>query len=129
MAETKEKLDRLRPRRGGNRGVCTKLAKEANELVIYMEDDDHARCEIVKNLLQEKLEIINELDEEIPGLCDIAEIQGEIEESTKVVARILNAIKKIEKAMQGQTIRNTSATSATANQEDIIILILLMRVL
>ena len=54
MAETKEKLDRLRARRGGNRGVCTKLAKAANELVISTKDDDHTRCEIVKNLLREK---------------------------------------------------------------------------
>ena len=37
----------------------------------------------------------------------------------ELVARILNAIKKIENAKQGQTFRNTKAASATTNQEDI----------
>ena len=65
---------------------------------------------------EKNLDIINELDEEILGLCELRKFKGK---SRKVVARILNAIKKIEKVMQGQTIQNTSATSVTANQQDI----------
>jgi hypothetical protein len=33
MTESKENLDRLRAKRGGHRGVCIKLAKEADELL------------------------------------------------------------------------------------------------
>ena len=99
MSEAKERLDRLRAKRGGHRGVCTKLVKEAEELAISPENGDISRCEIIKSLLQEKLKILNDIDEEILGLCDIKEIESEIEESTEIVARILNAIKNIEGSM------------------------------
>jgi hypothetical protein len=54
MTESKEKLDRLR-KRGGHRGVCTKLAKEADELLHLPGDVDVDRCEIIRSLLEEKL--------------------------------------------------------------------------
>ena len=38
MTESKEKLDRLRAKRGGHRGVCTKLTKEADELLHFLSD-------------------------------------------------------------------------------------------
>ena len=65
MSEAKERLDRLRAKRGGHRGVCMKLAKEAKELAISPENGDISRCEIIKSLLEEKLKILNDINEEI----------------------------------------------------------------
>jgi DNA-binding transcriptional MerR regulator len=45
--EAKEKLDRLRARRGGHRGVSTKLMKEAMELLQTPEAENIERCEII----------------------------------------------------------------------------------
>jgi molybdenum-dependent DNA-binding transcriptional regulator ModE len=45
--EAKEKLDSLRGRRGGHRGVSTKLTKEAMELLQTPEAENIERCEII----------------------------------------------------------------------------------
>ena len=82
MAETKERLDRLRAKRGGHRGVCTKLAKESDEIIQHPGTVDADRYEVIQGLFEEKLKILNEIDAEILGLCDIEEIEQEIEEST-----------------------------------------------
>ena len=100
MTESKENLDRLRAKRGGHRGVCTKLAKEADELLHLPGDVDVGRCEIIRSLLEGKLKILSEIDEEILGLCDVKDIEQEIEESAEVVSRILTAKRKLEDALK-----------------------------
>lgn len=100
MTEPKEILDRLRAKRGGHRGVCTKLAKEADELLHLPDDVDIDRIEIIRSLLEAKLKIVSEIDEEILGLCDVKDIEQEIEESAEVVSRILNAKRKLERALK-----------------------------
>ena len=94
MSESKEKLDRLRAKRGGHRGVCTKLTKEADELLHLPGDVDVDRSEIIRSLLEAKLKILSDLDEEILGLCDVKDIEQEIEESAEAVARILRNLSK-----------------------------------
>lgn len=47
MAETKDRLDRLRAKRGGYRGVCTKLTKETEE-IIHAGEIDYNRCEVIR---------------------------------------------------------------------------------
>ena len=100
MTESKENLDRLRAKRGGHRGVCTKLAKKADELLHLPGDVDVDRCEIIRSLLEEKLKILTEIDEEILGLCDVKDIEQEIEESAEVVSRILTGKRKLENALK-----------------------------
>ena len=63
MAETKEKLDRLRAKRGGHRGVCTKLTKETDEIV-HATVIDYDRCEVIRALLEGKSKILNDIDED-----------------------------------------------------------------
>jgi hypothetical protein len=65
--EVKEKLNRLRARRRGHRGVCTKLEKEAIELLQITEGEgDHIeRSAVIALQLQEKLKLLSEIDEEI----------------------------------------------------------------
>ena len=127
MAETKEKLDRLRAKRGGHRGVCTKLiiTKETDEIV-HATVIDYDRCEVIRALLEEKSKILNDIDEEILGICEVANIGAEIEESTEVMARILDAKRKLDKAklntkdtgatnISMATISNENGTNTTGN--------------
>lgn len=113
MTEPKEKLERLRARRGGHRGVCTKLEKEAIELTQTPEHDKIERCEVIAKQLEAKIKILNEIDEEILNICDVKEIQNEIEESAEVSDRILETIRIIEKhtktAPKGQGHIHTNA--------------------
>ena len=93
--ETKEKLTRLRARRG----VSTKLPKEATELLLQTpEEADIERSEVTAGLLEEKLKILNELDEAILNVCDVNEIQIEIEEPVQTTTDgILTTKRKIER--------------------------------
>ena len=69
------------------------------------------RCEIIKGLLQEKLKILNDIDDKILDLCSVDDIERDIEESAEVVVRILHAIEKIEGVKQGQS-RSQTATGS-----------------
>ncbi len=91
--------------------MSTKLVKESEESVKSQDDGDVGRCEIIKGLLQEKLKILNDIDDEILELCSVDDIEREIEESAEVVVRILHAIKKIEGVTQGQS-RSQTATGS-----------------
>ena len=72
----KKRLDRLRAKRGGHRGVGTKLAKEANEKVTS-EDGDTSQGLVMKNLLQGRMKLLNEIDDEILVLCEVENIESE----------------------------------------------------
>ena len=95
--EQKEKLDRLRARQGGHRGVSTNLAKEASELLQAPEGENTERCEIIAFQLEEKLALLTKLDSEILNICDVAEIQGKIEESAVISDRIFDIKRRIDK--------------------------------
>ena len=95
--EAKEKLVRLRARRRGHRGVCTKLEKEAIELLQIYEETRVERSEVIVGQLEEKLKVLNEIDEQILNICDVNEIQTEIEESAAISDRILNTKRKLER--------------------------------
>ena len=114
MPEAKENLERLRARRGGHRGVCTKLQKEAAELVLQAinEDDDTInRCEIIQSMLEEKRRLLEKIDEEILALCDVKDIPAEIEESAEVVARILNTTTKLGRCRRKEAKKTIQAVS------------------
>ena len=96
--ETKEKLTRLCARRRGHRGVCTKLSKEATELLLQTpEETEIERSEIIAGVLKKNLKILNELYEAILNVCDVDEIQIEIEESAQKTDGILTTKQKIER--------------------------------
>ena len=61
---SKENIERLRAKRGGHRGVTTKLVKEAIEL-LQSTDVDIERCEVIYSQLEDKMKILNEINEEI----------------------------------------------------------------
>ena len=97
---SKESIERLRAKRGGYRGVVTKLVKEAQELLLSSEVDIQVieRCEIISGQLETRMNILNGINEEILGLCEVSEIGDEIEEAAVVLDRILNVKGKIEAA-------------------------------
>ena len=90
MAETDEKLKRLKAIRSGNRGVVTKYIKEAIEL---LNDEDKStdttdRLNTIEKLLTEKVELLKELDVKILDLCDVEDIVQEINETEEVYSRV-----------------------------------------
>ena len=126
--EAKEKLERFRARRRGHRGVCTKLEKEANELLLKEPQDDLVkRIEVIAKQFEGKLTILSELDEEILNTCDVSEIQGEIEDSAEICDRILNTKRKLERYTKlaknlvvtngNNTIANMNSSNTTASIE------------
>ena len=75
-----ENLERLRAKRGGYRGVTTKLIKESLE-ILESTDVDIQRCEVISKQLEDKMTILKELNDEILGICEVSEIEHEIEEA------------------------------------------------
>ena len=124
MAENKQKLDRLRATRGGHRGYCTKLVNEVDEL-IEESTIDTSRCETIKELLDTKYKLLNTIDEEILNLCDIDDIEEEIEVSSETSSRIINARKKLQLFIatkpknEADTIATTNATIPVTTNADL----------
>jgi hypothetical protein len=56
----------------------------------------------LKCLLQEKLKMLSDIDDQILELCSVDDFEREIEESAEVVVRILHAIKIIKGYTEGQ---------------------------
>ena len=76
--------------------MCTKLSKEATELLLQTpEEAEIERIEVMAGLLEEKLKIMNELDEAMLNVYN--EIQIEIEESAQTTDGILTTKRKIER--------------------------------
>ena len=92
-----EQLVRTRAKRGGNRGVMTKLMNEAEGL-INADEIDEQRLKIIADSLNEKLTLVKSLDEEIIESCHVEEIANEIEESEDINLRVLFLLQSIMKA-------------------------------
>ena len=119
---SKESIERLRAKQGGYRGVVTKLVKEAQELLQSSEIDIQViqRCEIISGQLETRMNILNGINEEILGLCEVSEIGDEIEEAAVVLDRILNVKGKIEAAKKAGDVSITTSpiTSVDSQVED-----------
>ena len=73
------------------------------------------RSEIIRSLLEAKLKILSNLDEEILGLCDVKDIKQEAE----AVARILNAKRKLEKALKWGISKATNENNGQVSSQSI----------
>ena len=89
-----ENLARLRAVRAGNRGVITKLIKEAEFHIGRLNEAsgkyDTGRMWTICTILSEKKDILKTLDEKIVNLCEVEEIAKEIEEADEYMSRILD---------------------------------------
>ncbi|XP_046856149.1 uncharacterized protein LOC124449255 [Xenia sp. Carnegie-2017] len=102
----KDNIERLRAKRGGYRGVCTRLVKEALELLDATEVDIE-RCNVIAEQLECKMKILDEINDEIIGICDVTDIEHEIEEAAAVSDRILSTRRKIKGARKPEICQET----------------------
>lgn len=96
-----EKLERIRATRRGNRGVITRFINEAKQHLQTEENikTSKDRLNTLHDLLEEKLMVVKQFDQEILELCEIKDIENEIEESEEINSRVLDVKKEISKAV------------------------------
>ena len=119
--EEKLKLKRLQMRQQGYRTFVMRLVKEIDE-ICEAESYDYERIQVIDQHLQDKLKLLNELNESILLLCDVEEITHEIEESEEINDRILSKRKKIETILKnGDKVHskiNNIETQSTGSSEN-----------
>ena len=80
ISDSKEEVARLRGKRRGNRSVITKLVIEA-EGIAEAEATDQRRLKVIARSLDEKLRLVESLDEKLINISRVKEIESEIEDS------------------------------------------------
>ena len=113
MGEEKEKLDRLRAKRGGHRTVVTKNINEARTILEHtdLEDIMWSRLKVVEQILDEKLILVAGLDEEITKICSVDHIEEEIEVAVEIRLRIQQT--KGEIAIARARVKNGGTSSSS----------------
>ena len=90
-------LERLKAIRSANRGVIVKLMREVEETLAGPEPAEKiSRLRVIVEQLQTKLSVLRKLDDEILALCDVKDIEYEIEESEGDSAKIFDYKRRIE---------------------------------
>ena len=118
-----DNIKRIRTVRAGNRAVLTKLSKEAQ---VYLSDsmtvneDTKRRLETINTMINEKMTTVTSLDAKVFEMCEVEEIEAEIEEADEIKSRTLDikraistvlAIKpddKVSKAQESKSIKTRS---------------------
>ena len=99
-------LNRLRALRGGNRAAATKLIAELAKIIqdqpgSFREPNILARLDSIAQSMKLKQEYLTELNQKILEVCDLAEIDKEIDESTEYDTSLLESLGKISLYKQG----------------------------
>ena len=90
-------LDRLKAVRAGHRGVITKLTRELDEALTGTASGEKVgRLNVIYEQLQNKLSVLQKIDNEVLAVCRVEDIEREIEDSEGVSARILDYKRRIE---------------------------------
>ena len=104
--DAKENLEWLKAIRAAHRGVITKKVQQAMEVLgdegDTLTDEDFQQLDVIKRLLDEKLKKLEEIDQNVLSLCTLENIEHEIEESDKVLAKVVECQKKIQDTVQKQ---------------------------
>ena len=61
-----------------------------------LDTEQHSRPNVIKQQLEGKLKLLNDMDKDILQHCEVDAIETEIEESDNVIARIINCNQRIE---------------------------------
>ena len=106
-----EGIRRLKAVRGGNRAIVTKIQREACSIIsdgsdISTDNELVTRLNSIADTLKEKRSLIEGLDQKVLDICDIAEIEKEVEETTEITRGINITLRKIERALRGNTVEN-----------------------
>ena len=98
--EATRALERSRAVRRGHRGVVTKLVHEAEGILRdeTMDSEQRSRLSVIKQQLEGKLKLLNDMDRDILNRCEVDTIETEIDESELVIAKIISCNQQIDKA-------------------------------
>ena len=110
MEEQRTKHERLRAVHSGHRGVTTKLIKEADELLAIspLTVEGKSRLDVINKQLRLKAELLSGYDTEIVSLCEVSDIEGDIEKAETITAKIIECRAKIDKAISREGSTPTS---------------------
>ena len=100
--EAKDHLERLKAIRAANRGVMTKKIANVNEILGgggVLNDDYVRELNVLDRLLEKKLKTGEERDQNVLSLCELEAIQHEIEESEKVLEKVVDCQKCFQEAL------------------------------
>ena len=113
MGEEKEKLNRLRAKRGGHRTVVTKNINEERTILEHtdLEDITWSRLNVVEQILDENLILLAGFHKEITKICSVNHIEEEIEVVDEIRSRILQT--KGEIAMAHARVKNGGTSSSS----------------
>jgi len=91
-------LDRQKAVRAGHRGVITKLTRELDEaLTGDAASGEKVGClNVIYEQLQNKLSVLQKIDNEVLALCAVDDIEREIDEAEVITAKILDYRRQIE---------------------------------
>ena len=100
-----EGLDRLKARRCGHRGIATRYSGEVRAMVQGETETSLEEKQIhltaLQNSLEEKLQILQTLDEDILNVCATDDIEGEIADAETVNFRITKSIESCKRTIEG----------------------------
>ena len=71
-----------------------------------MDNELSTRLMSIADTLKEKRSLIEGLVQKVLDICDIAEIEKEVEETTEVTRGINVTLRNIERALSGNTVEN-----------------------
>ena len=78
--------------------MTTKLIKEANELLTVspLTVEGRSRLDVINKQLRLKAELLSGYDIEIVSICEVNDIEGDIEEAETITAKIIKCRAKID---------------------------------
>ena len=105
-------FERLRVKRGANRAVATRLEKEADAIIAQGDFDESklSRITVIEKLLEEKLRLLSELDEQIIGYIDTGAIEHDILASSEIESRVRDIQERIRRTIANSEKETIEAT-------------------
>ena len=78
--------------RGAHRGVLTKLAKEADNLLAdeTLSNEAATQLNVVREQFEGKMKVLTNCDSEIVSLCQVDDITRKIDESEGIIAKLID---------------------------------------
>ena len=84
--------------RGGHCGVATKLIRQAEEILesIFLLPEDYEYLFVIYQQLDTKLQTLNDYDQQILTVCNVTDIEAEIEDSQRAIEKVMACKRKID---------------------------------
>ena len=115
--------NRLKAVRAGHQGVITKFTHELDESLVNTDEpagDKVGSFNAIYEQLQNKLNVLQKIDDEVLTVCSVEHIEQEIEESKAVSAKVLAYKQQIEVFLNSTSASFTGplASVATSSNQD-----------